>query len=180
MKTNYAILLLHRTGKLIWTQRIKTKLVKDFILWSVVSLGLFASQAEGQIIYSNSGNNITGWTVTYPYGATLVSNGTDIVLEEGGIWDTTPVTVTGNFQISYDVYNNSGDGDSHLMLLNNGTTGGVGVTNSPENTDSPSINIVSATDFTNYSQYFFPTSAETLATASSLDFPNDTCVLTTI
>jgi len=137
-------------------------------------LALLATSVKGQIVYSNTGANTTGFVITYPFGASLTSNGTDLVLNEGGIWDTLPVTVTGNFQLSYQVYNNSGDGDSHVMLLNNGTTGGVGVTNSPQNTDTPSINIVSATDFTNYNQYFFPTASETLATALSHAFPNDT------
>jgi hypothetical protein len=96
------------------------------------------------------------------------------------LWDTIPVTATGNFQISFQVYNDTYDGDSHILLLNTGTDAGVDVRNSPQGTDTPNINIFSGTNFTNFSQFFFPTPAATLATAQATHFPNQTWTQVTI
>jgi hypothetical protein len=88
--------------------------------------------------------------------------------------------VTGNFQISFQVNNNSYDGDSHLLFIDPGTDAGLDVRNSPQSTDTPSINIFSGSDFANYDQYFFPTSSNTLATATTTSFPNMTWTQITI
>src|SRR5476649_243427 len=119
------------------------------------------SGAIGQTIYSNTGNNTTGFVDQFSTGH-LITDGTYLVEATGGTWDTIPATVTGNFQISFQVYNDTYDGDSHIMLLNTETDAGVDVRNSPQGTDTPNINIFSGTNFTNFSQFFFPTPAATL------------------
>ena len=148
----------------------KTAIRHPFLSLSFLLLlvGPLATSSHAQS-YSNSGNNITGFTIKFGGGVT--TNGSELVVA-GGTWDTIPAIVTGNFRISYQVYNNSFDGDSHFLLLNPGTTGGIDVTNSPQSTDTPKINITSGTDFTNYNQYYFPTPTAVRASANTTSFPN--------
>jgi hypothetical protein len=152
-----------------------------FIFSTILSLSV--TTASAQLIYSNTGDNTTGFSTMYDPGGsatTMVSNGTNIVESNGGIWDMLPVTVSGDFQISFDVNNNSFDGDSHFLLVDDSSNGGLDMRNSPQGTDTPSINIFSGTDFTNYNQFFFPTVGATLATATTTNFPNQTWTHITI
>lgn len=147
----------------------RTKIKYLFALILLLNSGTIGASA--QVIYSNTGDNTTGFSTRYGTGS-LTSDGTDIVESTGGTWDALPVLVSGNFQISFQINNNSFDGDSHLLLINDSTNGGLDVRNSPQGTDTPNINIFSGTNFVDYNQYFFPTLSATLATATSTSFPN--------
>ena len=73
------------------------------IVMGVSLAATWAGRASAQVIYSNSGDNTTWFTTGYADGKSRVfSNGTDIVESRGGRWDYLPVTVSGNFSISFE------------------------------------------------------------------------------
>jgi len=86
-----------------------------FIL-AILFLHLLGINTSAQILYSNTGNNTTGFVLQYDGGsngnagnANLISNGTTLTEGNtaGGGWYDLPVQVSGNFQISFQVNNNS-------------------------------------------------------------------------
>lgn len=155
---------------------------KSYILIRVLFLltvGFWATHASGQILYTNSGNNTTGFTPIVVSNSTgsLTTNGTDLI-ESGGSWDVLPVSLSGNFEINYQVYNDSYDGDSHLLLFNQVNYTGIDVRNSPQGTDTPTINIFSAGDLRTYNGFYIYTAP--LVGATTTAFPNQTWTQITV
>jgi len=158
-----------------------TYLFKTLILaWMLVGSWIVGASAQTTPYY-NSGDNTNGFIFKYD-GSNLSSDGTVISGTHSGGWDSMPVFVnmTENFQISFDVYNNSFDGDSHFLLFDPTTNGGLDIRNSPLGTDTPNINIFYGTNFVNHDQFYFPTVGNTLATASTTSFANQTWTHVTI
>lgn len=153
---------------------------KFFIILSVLFLTLSKSDVNSQVLYSNTGDNTTGLTTVLVSGTggTITTNGTDLVESGGGRWDVLPVSVSGDFQISYQVYNDSNDGDSHFLLFNPVDYTGVDVQDSPQGTDTPTINIFSAGDLRTYNGFFIYTAP--LIGAATTAFPNQTWTQITI
>jgi len=164
-----------KSRKAIVGNRVGTIFRKLFIcvvavfFWCTPDSGL----AQATNSYSNSGDNSKGFALRYG-SAKFTSNEAELVGASGGGWYALPVKVSGDFQISFDVYNNSNDGDSHLLLVNDSTNAGIDVRNSPQGTDTPSINIFSGTNLVDYQQFYFPRPDATLASAPTTDFPNAT------
>jgi hypothetical protein len=164
--------------------------IKIFLIFTILLPILFETDASAQLLYSNTGNNTTGFVLAYggdqghgdPANADLISTGTVITPGNtaGGGWYDLPVQVSGNFQISFQVNNNSFDGNAHLLLVNPSTNGGLDVRNDPEGTIVSNINIFSGTNFANYNQFYFPSASDTLATATTTNFPNQTWTTITI
>ena len=117
---------------------------KSWLAFGLLSAGLVAQTNPYSPPYTNSGNNLNGFIVKY--GPPLTTDGTNIIGMGGG-WSTMPVEVTGAFIISYQVYGDSGDVDSHFLLIDDTTNGGIDLRASPEGTDTPSINIFSGIGF---------------------------------
>jgi len=118
--------------------------IKLFPILIILLLVLFKTNASAQILYSNTGNNTTGFVLEYAgdqSNADLVSNGT--ILTEGnssgGGWYDLPVQVSGNFQISFQVYNDSNDGNAHLLLVNPSTNGGLDIRNDANGANSVTL-----------------------------------------
>lgn len=126
--------------------------------------------------YVNSGNNVTGFVARFvdPH---FISNGTEIIGSGNG-WVALPVKVSGDFQIKYDVFGNSFDVDSHLLLVNDATTDGVDCVASPVGSDTPSINIYNQKNLASYTPFYFATTY--LAKASTTGFINYTWTHATI
>jgi hypothetical protein len=124
----------------------------------------------GHMLYTNSGNNTEGFRTAYG-NALLKSDGRCIVESNGGTWSLLPVKVTGDFKITYDILNNSLDGDAHLLLVDPATNGGIDVKNCPQGTDTPFNYIFSGSNFADYNQFFFPSLQNTLVTEPATSFP---------
>ncbi|MCE0521776.1 MAG: hypothetical protein LV480_02575 [Methylacidiphilales bacterium] len=103
---------------------IAFRIVFLIVIISVV----ISTKGEAQTLYSNSGNNTTGFVTQYG-NLSYSSNGTDIIGATGGGYVNLPVTVSGNFQMSYDFYGNAYDAASFILFMNSDTSNGVQVLN---------------------------------------------------
>ncbi|MCE0522566.1 MAG: PEP-CTERM sorting domain-containing protein [Methylacidiphilales bacterium] len=147
-------------------------LLATLIVWFAV-----AEKGKAQILYSNSGNNTTGFVTQYG-NLSFSSNGTDLIGSPGGGYVNLPVTVNGDFQMSFDVYGNSYDVDSDILFLSHGTAAGVQIRNCPQGTDTPSLYLESGTHFADYEGFYWDNTV--LAQAASTNFPLQTWTSITI
>jgi hypothetical protein len=140
----------------------------------LVAAVLFAGfRASATIIYSNDGSNNTGFITQYGNGS-LASDGHVVIESNGGTWTALPVTVSTDFDVEYDVYNDSNDGDVHVILFDPETKGGIDIKNCPIDTDTPGIQFISGSNFANYNAFYFPPSSAVLAGADGSKFPSHT------
>ncbi len=130
-----------------------------------------ASKKPKPAEYIDAGDNMKGFSGRYG-NPTLRSDGKTLNAFPGGGWYALPLRASGNFKIEFDVYNDSNDGDSHLLLVDDATNAGIDVRNSPQGTDTPTINIFYAKNLATYNDFYFPGAA--LATANTTAFPNRT------
>jgi len=100
------------------------------------------------------------------------SNGTDIIGATGGGYVNLPVTLSGDFQMSFDVYGNSNDVDSDILFVSSGTDAGIQIRNCPQNTDTPNLYLEGGSHFADYNGFYWDHT--TLATAASTNFPLQT------
>jgi len=124
-------------------------------------------------LYCNSGDNTDGFSLRLP-DASFSTDGTELIGASGGGWYALPVTATGDFKVEFDVYGNSGDVDSDTLLVDDETNAGILLNNCPQGTDTPNLNVCYSDNFTNSSNFFFP--SDVLSSAGSTSFPNETWV----
>ena len=144
--------------------------------WSVASnLGTAETtfNQAGPPLYVNRGDNTTGFTLKYGNPSFTVDDN-KLVGTEGGGWFALPIVVRGDFQIDFDVYGDSGDVDSYLILTDDNSKGGIMFRNCPEDTDDSSIAIHYIADLTDHDLFYFPHKPLIFATATN--FPNKTWV----
>lgn len=128
-----------------------------------------AAKKQKSAEYINIGDNIRGFSMRYG-NPTINTDGKTLNAFPGGGWYVLPVRADGDFRIEFDVFNDSDDGDSHLLLVDDATNAGIDVRNSPQGTDTPTINIFAAKNLAAYDDFYFPKT--TLATANATAFPN--------
>ena len=104
--------------------------------------------------YINAGDNMKGFSGRYG-NPTVKSDGKTLNAFPGGGWYALPLRASGNFKIEFDVFNDSNDGDSHLLLVDDATNAGIDVRNSPQATDTPSINIFYAKNLATHNDFYF-------------------------
>jgi hypothetical protein len=145
----------------------------------VVTTILIATAIKGnaETLYYNPGNNTTGFTTQYG-NLSYSSNGIDLIGASGGGYVTLPLTVSGNFQMTFDVYGNSNDVDSDILFLSSGTDAGIQIRNCPQNTDTPNLYLEEGTHFADYNGFYWDNTV--LATAVSTNFPLQTWTQITI
>jgi len=132
---------------------------------------------SAQVLYSNSGNNTTGFALQYG-NVSYSTNGAYLTGASGGGYVNLPLTINGNFQMSFDVYGNSNDVDSDILFLSAGTAAGIQIRNCPQNTDTPNLYLEGGTHFADYEGFYWDNTV--LAQAPSTNFPNETWTHITI
>jgi hypothetical protein len=130
-----------------------------------------------QALYQDRGDNVDGFETKFDHPDLIVQNGT-IVGQNGGGWESLPVSFTGNVQIDYDVYTDSKDAGAFLILYGHSGKRGVNIVNCPEQTFNGHNIIECISDLLNHQRFYY--SFKTLATAASTDFPNRKWVHVTI
>jgi hypothetical protein len=126
---------------------------------------------SGRLLYFNAGDNTRGFAPGYGNVSFSVHNHA-LVGASGGGWSALPVLLEGNFEFDYDVYGDSGDVDSDIVFVDEELNNvGILVNNCPQNTDTPTVNILSNKHLNDQGFYFDSTR---LSGAPSTRFPNCT------
>jgi hypothetical protein len=141
------------------------------LLVFVFALAL-ARGSDAKVLYSNPGDNITGFDLMYGNPCFSVDPQHDLLGASGGGWFALPVVLTGDFQLDFDVYGDSGDVDSDIIFADDQTGAGIEVNDCPQNTDTPTINIKWSANLCTHQSFYFDLT--TLASAPSTNFPNFT------
>jgi hypothetical protein len=138
------------------------------ILVATLLLGAADAKPGTELLYSNTGDNTKGFEVQYG-NLSFSSDGTVLTGASGGGYVKLPVTVNGDFQMSFDVFGDSLDVDSNIFILHSGTAMGFEVRNCPQDTDTPGLFIHSGTHFSDYQGYYWDNTV--VATVAATNFP---------
>jgi hypothetical protein len=132
---------------------------------------------SGKVLYENRGDNTNGFVLKHPSNGIPNFSVHDHVLT--GNYDRTtnlgwcelPVSVTGDFQVDFDVRADANDACSFLMLFDAASNQGVAMANSTNTSfGTHSLYIDSVKDLTDHEQIYY--NHTVLASAESKDFPD--------
>ena len=152
-----------RIQEVHWTKNATPQSSEDF---TAISSGLVdrpRSQEAKRVVYVNPGNNTTGFIVKSAEPNFTVIRNTLVANAEGHHgrdddtgWFALPASVTGDFQIDFDVFPDAKDAASWVVLFDNTSNCGIVVSNSTETSfGTHSLDINSMEDVTDYNQFFF-------------------------
>jgi hypothetical protein len=147
--------------------------ITALFLGTIFSPGGIASPAPTTaqtLIYTNRGDNMAGFILKFN-DANFGLDNHMLLGTWGSGWYALPVYLTGDFRIDFDVYPDSNDASSYLILFDESTGKGINVANSTNTSFGlHSLEINSVANLTDHDKFFFD--HQTLATAEAKKFPD--------